>query len=183
MNSNRAWAWLLDLDSDSSKWAWTHPDGAGLNPSFRSMVSSVATTELTSYRKACATSNQLYSDYRIKNIDGVDVRHMDKKFSNILELLQGNREGGGRSLLLQGFKVASKRKVWELTGNQQANDRWELLFQLWVDMLSYAANHCKGKYHVEQLGTGGQFLTYVWLFMVHLLDSHYQIDMENGGCQ
>ncbi|GFY87910.1 20S proteasome alpha subunit PAD1 [Actinidia rufa] len=25
MNSNRAWAWLLDLDS--SKWAWTHPDG------------------------------------------------------------------------------------------------------------------------------------------------------------
>ncbi|GFZ11619.1 hypothetical protein Acr_23g0000040 [Actinidia rufa] len=25
MNSNRAWAWLLSLDS--SKWAWTHPDG------------------------------------------------------------------------------------------------------------------------------------------------------------
>ncbi|GFZ14264.1 phosphate transporter 1;4 [Actinidia rufa] len=25
MNFNRAWAWLLDLNS--SKWAWTHPDG------------------------------------------------------------------------------------------------------------------------------------------------------------
>ena len=67
-----------------------------------SMVSSVATTKLTSYRKACATTYQLNFDYRVQN-DGAEVDTRLKKISDILERdPRGNKEVGN-SLLLQGF--------------------------------------------------------------------------------
>ncbi|KAF7130423.1 hypothetical protein RHSIM_Rhsim10G0179700 [Rhododendron simsii] len=146
-----------------------------------STVSSVATTELTSYRKACAASLQLYMDYKeqLRNGTGAEVYWQLEQIDNITQ--QEPREGP-IFLLLDGYQVAHKLMV---LGRQQSENRdnniWELLFQVWVDVLSYAAKYSKGKCHAEQLGTGGQFLTYVWLFMVHLiLDSRYQIEVDQN---
>jgi hypothetical protein len=45
--------------------------------------------------------------------------------------------------------------------------RWGLMSEVWVEMLSYAAGHCKPNVHAAQLNRGGELLTFVWLLMAH----------------
>lgn len=147
-----------------------------------STVSSVATTELTSYRKACAASVQLYNDYTDLRRGGANELYTTLgERKGILDYAHFGQERN--FFLLDGYKVAEtlKRLEDEQQLDNGENNRWELLFRVWVDVLSYAAYHCKGKCHAEQLGTGGQFLTTVWLFMVHfILDSHYEIEGDQN---
>jgi hypothetical protein len=50
-----------------------------------------------------------------------------------------------------------------------ANDKkWEMISEVWVDMLMYAASHCRWKEHVHALSQGGELLTHVCLLMAHL---------------
>jgi hypothetical protein len=45
--------------------------------------------------------------------------------------------------------------------------RWKLMSEVWVELLSYAANHCKARTHAAQLSKGGELITFVWLLMAH----------------
>ncbi|XP_072952193.1 uncharacterized protein [Typha angustifolia] len=57
--------------------------------------------------------------------------------------------------------------------------RWKLMSGVWVEMLCFAATHCKGYFHAKQLSDGGELLTFVWLLMTHLgLD---RTKLENIG--
>ncbi|XP_052193619.1 uncharacterized protein LOC127802030 [Diospyros lotus] len=46
-------------------------------------------------------------------------------------------------------------------------ERWEIMSSMWVEMLCYAAKECKLKYHAQELRHGGEFLTHVWLLLMH----------------
>lgn len=50
----------------------------------------------------------------------------------------------------------------------QKEKKWEILRQVWIEMLAYAAGRCAGNYHAQQLRRGGELLTHVWLLMAHL---------------
>ncbi|KAJ8628451.1 hypothetical protein MRB53_021758 [Persea americana] len=58
--------------------------------------------------------------------------------------------------------------------------KWEIISEVWAELLSYAASHCRGKHHVECLIRGGELLTHVWFLMAqmglgqqyHLVSSH-----------
>ncbi|TKY64268.1 DUF594 family protein [Spatholobus suberectus] len=54
---------------------------------------------------------------------------------------------------------------------------WELITQVWVEMLGYAAaSHCQGIHHAQQLRHGGELLTHVCLLMAHLgITDQFQI--------
>ncbi|GKA03010.1 hypothetical protein Tco_0675791 [Tanacetum coccineum] len=45
---------------------------------------------------------------------------------------------------------------------------WKVMSQVWIEILAYAATHCRGFHHLQQLRKGGEFLTHVWLLMAHL---------------
>ncbi|KAJ4839341.1 hypothetical protein Tsubulata_048482 [Turnera subulata] len=47
------------------------------------------------------------------------------------------------------------------------DQRWELLSKVWVELVSYAAGHCRAIAHAQQLSSGGELLTFVWLLMSH----------------
>ncbi|KAH7854431.1 hypothetical protein Vadar_013761 [Vaccinium darrowii] len=53
---------------------------------------------------------------------------------------------------------------------------WKIISKVWVELMSYAAGHCRVNAHMAQLSKGGQLLTLVWLLMAHLgLGDQFQI--------
>ncbi|KAL3719090.1 hypothetical protein ACJRO7_004093 [Eucalyptus globulus] len=47
-------------------------------------------------------------------------------------------------------------------------DMWEIMSGVWVELLTYAAIHCRPHVHAQQLSKGGELVTLVWLLTVHL---------------
>lgn len=59
----------------------------------------------------------------------------------------------------------------------KAEKRWKTMSVVWVEMLCYAASHCRGYYHAKQLSAGGELLTLVWFLMAHLgIGEQYRIE-------
>jgi hypothetical protein len=53
--------------------------------------------------------------------------------------------------------------------------RREMIKEVWVEMVAYAAAHCPWKEHTHQLRRGGELLTHVSLLMLHLgLSEQYE---------
>lgn len=44
---------------------------------------------------------------------------------------------------------------------------WRVVRGVWVEMLCFSAIRCRGYLHAKSLGSGGEYLTFVWLIMAH----------------
>ncbi|KAK3038819.1 hypothetical protein RJ639_028541 [Escallonia herrerae] len=74
-----------------------------------------------------------------------------------------------KSVLFDACRLAKSLRAME--GRQ-----WEVASHVWVEMLAYAATHCRGNHHAQQLRKGGELLTHVWLLMAHLgITEQFQI--------
>ncbi|GMP42302.1 hypothetical protein CsSME_00012093 [Camellia sinensis var. sinensis] len=51
--------------------------------------------------------------------------------------------------------------------DEKGNNKWEIMSNMWVEMLCYAVSCCSVEQHVQELRRGGQFLTHVWLLLKH----------------
>ncbi|KAK2652140.1 hypothetical protein Ddye_011996 [Dipteronia dyeriana] len=61
-------------------------------------------------------------------------------------------------------------------GDNNEKELWNLISEVWVEMLTYAANRCAWKEHAQQLKNGGELLTHVSLLMAHLgLSEQYEM--------
>ncbi|KAK9268064.1 hypothetical protein L1049_010503 [Liquidambar formosana] len=55
--------------------------------------------------------------------------------------------------------------------------KWEIMSKVWVELLSYAASHCRANAHAQQLSKGGELITFIWLLMAHFgLGEQFQIN-------
>ncbi|CAO2149312.1 unnamed protein product [Urochloa humidicola] len=45
---------------------------------------------------------------------------------------------------------------------------WRVIQGVWVEMLCFSAGRCKGYLHAKSLGTGGEYLSYVWLLLFYM---------------
>ncbi|KAJ6700355.1 hypothetical protein OIU79_013400 [Salix purpurea] len=74
-----------------------------------------------------------------------------------------------KSALLDGCMLALSLQSWETAVNGWSNGKkWEMISEVWVEMLMYAATHCRWKEHVHALSQGGELLTHVCVLMAHL---------------
>ncbi|GMY29960.1 hypothetical protein FCV25MIE_25202 [Fagus crenata] len=56
-------------------------------------------------------------------------------------------------------------------------EKWKLISKVWVEMLSFAAGHCRPATHAQQVSKGGQLISFVWLLMAHFgLGEQFQIN-------
>ncbi|KAB5525229.1 hypothetical protein DKX38_022978 [Salix brachista] len=70
-----------------------------------------------------------------------------------------------------GFMLAGQL----LESISECKKRWEVIEEVWMEMLTYAAAHCPWKEHAHQLRRGGELLTHVCLLMLHLgLSKQYE---------
>ncbi|KAL5543604.1 hypothetical protein UlMin_007388 [Ulmus minor] len=70
--------------------------------------------------------------------------------------VKGNRS---KSVLFDACILAQQLQLEE--------NQWEIMSQVWVEMLSYAAINCRPFVHAQQLSKGGELLSFSWLLMNH----------------
>jgi len=77
-------------------------------------------------------------------------------------------QGEEKSALLDGRRLAMLLQSLELQDGWPNEKKWEMISEVWVEMLMYAASHCGWKEHADALGRGGELLTHVCILMAHL---------------
>ncbi|KAM6595024.1 hypothetical protein CsatA_002727 [Cannabis sativa] len=59
--------------------------------------------------------------------------------------------------------------------------QWELMAQVWVELMSYAAINCSPATHAQQPSKGGELLSFTWLLMYHLgLGTQFSDQVPHG---
>ncbi|KAK6124453.1 hypothetical protein DH2020_041802 [Rehmannia glutinosa] len=90
--------------------------------------------------------------------------------------IKGDRS---KSVLFDGCILAKELKELEDSGD--VKDKWEIMSKVWVELLSYAAIHCRANTHAQQLRKGGELLTLVWFLMAHFgIGNQFQINEGNA---
>ena len=115
----------------------------------------------------------------IKELTGKSVEHVglmeaSEKLSEVkseVMLTVGGRDRSRRdrsnNVIFHSCKLVSAL--------DEDEKKWELIKNVWLEMLGYAASQCKGRLHAQQLRRGGELLTHVWLLMAHFgLSDHFQ---------
>ncbi|XP_042514339.1 uncharacterized protein LOC122088999 [Macadamia integrifolia] len=100
------------------------------------------------------------------------LREVDTKIPPVQ--VKGDRS---KSVLFEASRVAKSL----LKQVPQVEKRWEIINLLWLEMLGYAASECRGYYHVERLGSGGELLTFVCFIMAHLgIGEQYRVNQGHA---
>ncbi|XP_059660188.1 uncharacterized protein LOC132306693 [Cornus florida] len=77
-----------------------------------------------------------------------------------------------KSVLFDACMLAKELKKLD----EKERDKWETISRVWVELLSYAASHCRANTHAQLLSRGGELITLIWLLMAHLgLGDQFQI--------
>ncbi|KAE8678134.1 hypothetical protein F3Y22_tig00111440pilonHSYRG00021 [Hibiscus syriacus] len=89
-----------------------------------------------------------------------------------IDVLPGKVKGdSSKSVLFDACRLASA-----LNGVTDKKVRWDMIRDVWLELLAYAASHSRGSQHCQQLRRGGELLTHVWLIMAHFgMSEQYQI--------
>jgi len=82
--------------------------------------------------------------------------------------LKGDRS---KSVLFDACILAKELK------NLKAPNKWYVMSEVWVELLCYAASHCRANTHAALLSKGGELITFVWLLMAHFgIGDQFQIN-------
>ncbi|XP_030458463.1 uncharacterized protein LOC115679061 [Syzygium oleosum] len=82
-----------------------------------------------------------------------------------------------KSVLFDACRLAKSLQSLD-TRNQK---KWEMINEVWIEMLCYAASHCRWNHHAQQLRRGGELLTHVWILMTHLgISEQFQISQGHA---
>ncbi|CAM0952951.1 unnamed protein product [Alopecurus aequalis] len=61
--------------------------------------------------------------------------------------------------------ISDARKLAKALMKLDNEERWAVIQDVWVEMLCYSANRCRGYLHAKSLGGGGEFLSIIWLLL------------------
>ncbi|XP_061965334.1 uncharacterized protein LOC133689495 [Populus nigra] len=120
------------------------------------------------------TKEKMEGNSTLDELDALSVQEVDAFFNKLLldppAMLNEIKRTyeGGMSALLDGFVLAMSLQSLETHDGWPNEKKWEMISEVWVEMLMYAASHCGWKQHADALARGGELLTHVCLLMSHL---------------
>ncbi|KFK31555.1 hypothetical protein AALP_AA6G127100 [Arabis alpina] len=143
-----------------------------MQPKLMSEVAGIGTIR---FRETLAEAQRFFKGKHIKNRDMKQASETILWVQNDIEpvSVKGDRS---KSVLFDASILAKElKKLGE--GSDIGDGKWRVLSKVWVELLSYAASHCKATEHVAQLSRGGELLNFVWLLMAHFgLADQFQIN-------
>ncbi|KAH7835035.1 hypothetical protein Vadar_022251 [Vaccinium darrowii] len=132
----------------------------------------------TRYRDMCAEVKKFISQRKLRYV----IASREQACLSLLEVdintAFPSRKGNQNvSALYQGCFLADQLKA---LGRRK--DKWNMITEVWIEMLCYVANKCEWKFHIQELSRGGELLTHVRLLMVHLgLSDQFHIPPATFG--
>lgn len=67
----------------------------------------------------------------------------------------------------RGFVDCAWSLGQDLMGLDSDEKMWRVIQGVWVEMLCFSASRSRGYLHAKSLGSGGEFLSYIWLLWAH----------------
>ncbi|KAM4082641.1 hypothetical protein ACJW30_11G190900 [Castanea mollissima] len=133
------------------------------------VMSAVAGIGQIRFRDTCAEAENFFyrRDLKRKDVEPgcIDILAVDTTVKPVH--VKGDRS---KSVLFDACMLAKELK-------QLKEDKWIIMSKVWVEMLSYAATHCRPATHAQQVSKGGQLISFVWLLMAHFgLVDRFQIN-------
>lgn len=111
------------------------------------------------FQDTCAEAKRFFDKYEVTHHD------RSKAFEKMMSV-----DTKSRAAAVKGSKSKSVMFDAVILAKELARleDRWEVMDQMWVELMCYAANNCRPITHAQQPGKGGELLTLTWLLMYHL---------------
>ncbi|KAH6784851.1 hypothetical protein C2S52_009810 [Perilla frutescens var. hirtella] len=134
------------------------------------LMSTVAGIAQIRFQDTCKEANKFFK--RWQSEIKTDKQACDKLLA-VKTVVKPNEVKGDRSksLLFDACILANDLK------KLSEDKRWEMMSRVWVELLSYGASRCRASDHARQLSHGGEFITFVWLLMVHFgLGEQFRIE-------
>ncbi|KAL5700154.1 hypothetical protein ACHQM5_025637 [Ranunculus cassubicifolius] len=136
------------------------------------LMSAVAGIGHIRYRDTCAEAKKY-----IGTADSDDSKKASAKLMSVdTEIRPALVKGGkSKSVLFDAVRLAKNLRALK------PKKRWNIMCRVWLELLCYAASHCRAQGHAQQLSKGGELLTFIWLLMVHFgLGEQFLLGAEHG---
>ncbi|KAM7265371.1 hypothetical protein ACFE04_003054 [Oxalis oulophora] len=76
--------------------------------------------------------------------------------------------GETKAVMREAIEIARMLKNLVVEEFWDVEEKWRLICQVWIEMLTYAAARCEWEEHIQELNRGRELLTHVSLLMAHM---------------
>lgn len=96
----------------------------------------------------------------------VEIDHEEMSNNNLTAKVHMKKLSQSAESLYSSPVLPCAREVaQQLISIKDEAQRWELIAEVWAEMLYYTAPRCGAAFHAEHLATGGEFITHVFVLM------------------
>ncbi|KAK1582000.1 hypothetical protein Q3G72_010895 [Acer saccharum] len=133
------------------------------------------------FRDTCAEANRLFTSKELGPNEEMEACQEIVDVNLYVEPVSKVKGDRSKSVLFDASKLAQVLNEMSDIEMGEKEDKWELLSEIWLEMLSYTACNCIARTQAQQVSKGGELISFVWLLMAHFgIGRQFQINKGHG---